>query len=168
VNKTLAIALYPGSFDPPTNGHLSLVERGLVVFDKIIIAVAINPNKSTLFTLEERLGLLKDSLIHLPSHQVEIASFNGLTVEYARLRGATAILRGLRGSADFEYEYQLAVINRHLDNQVQTVFLMADYQWFFISSSTIKEAVSLGADISGLVPPAVASGLKLKYEAHKS
>jgi pantetheine-phosphate adenylyltransferase len=159
----LTVAIYPGSFDPLTNGHLSLVERGLTVFDRIIVAVAKNQSKSTLFTLDERLDLLKRSLTRFSPDQVEITSFEGLTVEFARSRGAMAIMRGLRGSADFEYEYQLAAINRHLDNQVQTVFLMADYQWFFISSSSIKEAVSLGASIDGLVPPAVAQGLKLKY-----
>ncbi|MDR1109531.1 MAG: pantetheine-phosphate adenylyltransferase [Deltaproteobacteria bacterium] len=159
----MAHALYPGSFDPPTNGHLSLVERSLDVFDRVIVSVAINPGKTTLFTLEERLALLVECLSHLPPGRVEVTSFSGLTVEYARSVGATAILRGLRGSADFEYEYQLAVINRHLDHEVQTVFLMADYQWFFISSSTVKEAASLGASISGLVPPAVARSLKGKY-----
>jgi pantetheine-phosphate adenylyltransferase len=160
----LAVAIYPGSFDPVTNGHLSLVERGLSVFDKIIVAVGVNPGKSTLFPLEERLGLLEESLSHLPPDRLEIASFSGLTVEFAKSRGARAILRGLRGSADFEYEYQLAAINRHLDGQVQTVFLMADYQWFFISSGAIKEAASWGADVSGLVPPAVARSLRLKTE----
>jgi pantetheine-phosphate adenylyltransferase len=139
------------------------MERGLAVFDKIIIAVAINPNKSTLFTLDERLELLRECLAHLSSDKIEITEFSGLTVEFARANGASAILRGLRGPADFEYEYQLAVINRHLNGQVQTVFMMADHQWFFISSSTIKEAASLGADITSLVPPAVARGLKLKF-----
>jgi pantetheine-phosphate adenylyltransferase len=161
----LSIALYPGTFDPPTNGHLSLVERGLNIFDKIIVAVATNPNKSTLFPLDERLCLLKESLTHQPLDKLEITSFSGLTVEYARARGAAAILRGLRGTSDFDYEYQLAVINRHLDCQVQTVFLMADHQWFFISSSTIKEAASHGANIEDLVPPAVARSLKLKFKA---
>jgi pantetheine-phosphate adenylyltransferase len=160
----LTIAIYPGSFDPLTNGHLSLVERGLAVFDKIIVSVAINPNKITLFSLDERLELLKQSLAHLPSDKIEITAFNGLTVNFAKAKGASAILRGLRGSADFEYEYQLAVINRHLEAQVQTVFLMADHHWFFISSSMIKEAASLGANIDELVPPAVASSLKLKYK----
>jgi pantetheine-phosphate adenylyltransferase len=140
-----------------------LVERGLNVFDKIIVAVAINPNKSTLFSLEERLGLIEECLSHLPSDKLEITTFEGLTVDFAKSKGAKAILRGLRGSADFEYEYQLAIINRHLDAVVQTVFLMADYQWFFISSSTIKEAFFLGATIDGLVPPAVAKSLKQKY-----
>jgi pantetheine-phosphate adenylyltransferase len=144
------------------------VERGLAVFDKIIVAVAINPNKTTLFTLEERIGMLEECLSGFSADKIEIATFAGLTVEYAKSKGASSILRGLRGSADFEYEYQLAVINRHLDSHVQTVFLMADYQWFFISSSTIKEAVSLGADIDGLVPTVVARGLKLKYSVKNS
>ncbi|MDR2386930.1 MAG: pantetheine-phosphate adenylyltransferase [Deltaproteobacteria bacterium] len=160
----MTIAIYPGSFDPPTNGHLSLVEMGLNVFEKIIVSVAINPNKKTLFTLDERLELLKECLAHLPFDKIEIAAFDGLTVDFAKAKGASAILRGLRGSADFEYEYQLAVINRHLEAQVQTIFLMADYHWFFISSSTIKEAASLGANIDALVHPAVATSLKSKYK----
>jgi pantetheine-phosphate adenylyltransferase len=159
----LSTALYPGSFDPPTNGHLSLVERGLAVFDKIVVAVAVNPGKSTLFTLDERRDMLEACLDDLPPGRVSVATFAGLTVEYARSIGASAILRGLRGSADFDYEYQLAVINRHLDRQVQTVFLMADNQWFFISSSTVKEAASLGADVDDLVPGPVAAALRKKH-----
>ncbi|MDR0355786.1 MAG: pantetheine-phosphate adenylyltransferase [Deltaproteobacteria bacterium] len=164
----MSIALYPGSFDPPTNGHLSLVERGLAVFDKIIVSVVANPAKSTaLFSLDERLELLKGSLAHLPQDRLTLSTFSGLTIEYARQAGAAAILRGLRGSADFEYERQLAEINRHLAQDVQTVFLMADYKWFFISSSTVKEAASLGADVDGLVPKIVAEGLKKKFGVNK-
>ncbi|MDR2443329.1 MAG: pantetheine-phosphate adenylyltransferase [Deltaproteobacteria bacterium] len=155
-------AIYPGSFDPPTLGHLSLVERGLVVFDKIIVAVAVNPHKATLFTVEERIELLKESVSGFPTARVEVDSFQSLTVDYARLRGARAILRGLRATADFEYEFQLAMVNRHLCPDVQSVFMMADYQWFYISSSTVKEAASFGANIDDLVPPAVSKRLRQK------
>jgi pantetheine-phosphate adenylyltransferase len=136
----------------------------LDVFDKIIVAVAVNPNKASLFTVSERLELLKESLSMYGKDRVEIDSFQGLTVQYARSRNATAVLRGLRVAADFEYEFQLAMINRHLDQDVQSVFLMADYQWFFISSSTVKEAASLGADIDDLVPSCVARELKNKFK----
>lgn len=157
------VALYPGTFDPPTLGHVNLVERGLVVFDKIIVAVAVNPSKNCLFTTDERLDLLRRSLISLPRERVEIAAFHGLTVEYARSRGAEAILRGLRVTADFEYEFQLAMVNRHLSKDVQSVYLMADYQSFFISSSTVKEAASFGANVDDLVPAPVAESLKKKF-----
>jgi pantetheine-phosphate adenylyltransferase len=157
-------AVYPGSFDPPTLGHLSLVERGLRVFDKIIVAVAVNPNKAALFSVKERLALLKESLAAHPASRVEVDSFSGLTVDYARSKGAGAILRGLRVMADFEYEFQLAMVNRHLSPDVQSVFLMADYKWFFISSSTVKEAAHFGANIDDLVPPAVARQLRIKFQ----
>jgi pantetheine-phosphate adenylyltransferase len=159
-----SVAIYPGTFDPPTLGHVNLVERGLAVFGRIIVAVAQNPGKSCLFAVEERLDLLRRSLAALPADRVEVASFQGLTVEYARSRGAKAILRGLRVTADFEYEFQLAMVNRHLSQDVQSVFLMADYHSFFISSSTVKEAASFGADVDDLVPPPVAESLKLKFK----
>ena len=157
------VAIYPGSFDPPTLGHLSLVERGLSVFDMIIVAVALNPFKKCLFTVDERLDLLRRSLEGLPGDRVEVDSFEGLTVEYAKAKGATAILRGLRVLADFEFEFQLDMVNRHLSRDVQSVYLMADHQSLFISSSTVKEAASFGADVDDLVPPAVAESLKRKF-----
>ncbi|MDR2611544.1 MAG: pantetheine-phosphate adenylyltransferase [Deltaproteobacteria bacterium] len=156
-------AVYPGSFDPPTLGHVSLVERGLAVFDRLIVAVARNPLKSSLFTIEERVELLRESLAGFPERRIEIDRFEGLTVDYARSKGAVAILRGLRATSDFEAEFQMAMMNRHLERDIHSVFLMADYQWFFISSSTVKEAASLGADISDLVPGPVARKLKGKY-----
>jgi pantetheine-phosphate adenylyltransferase len=160
-------AVYPGSFDPPTLGHVSLVERGLAVFDRLIVAVAKNPVKGALFTVEERVGLLRESLSSFPESRIEIDRFEGLTVDYARSKGAVAILRGLRATSDFEFEFRMAMMNRHLEKDIHSVFLMADYQWFYISSSTVKEAASLGADISDLVPAPVAERLRIKYPASR-
>ncbi|MDR1313927.1 MAG: pantetheine-phosphate adenylyltransferase [Deltaproteobacteria bacterium] len=161
-----ASAVYPGSFDPPTLGHVSLVERGLAIFDKLIVAVATNPEKGCLFTADERVELLSESLLdRFPRSRIEIDRFEGLTIDYARRKGAAAVLRGLRATSDFEFEFRLAMMNRHLDKGIHSVFLMADSQWFFISSSTVKEAASLGADISDLVPGPVAARLKAKYPA---
>lgn len=154
-------ALYPGTFDPLTNGHLSLIRRGCEVFDRIIVAVAENTPKKTLFTMDERVALARQSLRSVPRAVVE--PFNGLTVEYAVQRGACALLRGLRAVSDFEYEFQLALMNRRLQRHIQTVFLMTDYQWLFISSTMVKAAASQGADIRGLVPENVRHALEEKY-----
>jgi pantetheine-phosphate adenylyltransferase len=157
-------AVYPGSFDPPTLGHVSLVERGLAIFDRLIVAVAVNPEKGCLFTTEERVELLRESLLErFPEGRLEIDRFEGLTVDYARRKGAEAVLRGLRATSDFEFEFRMAMMNRHLDKDIHSVFLMADYQWFYISSTTVKEAASLGADISDLVPGPVAARLRGKF-----
>jgi pantetheine-phosphate adenylyltransferase len=159
-----AVAIYPGSFDPPTLGHVSLVERGLAVFDRIIVAVAKNPLKGALFSVDERVELLRESLAErFPDGRIEIDRFEGLTVDYARRKGAAAILRGLRATSDFEFEFRMAMMNRHLEKDIHSVFLMADHRWFFISSSTVKEAASLGADVSDLVPEPVARRLRSKY-----
>lgn len=144
-------------------GHLSLVERGLFVFDKIIVAVARNSAKSGLFSISERVDMLRESLASFDSSRVEVASFEGLLVNYARQQGATAILRGLRATADFEYEFQMAMVNRHLEASVQSVFLMTDYRWLYISSTIVKEAASYGADVSAMVPPPVAARLLEKF-----
>jgi pantetheine-phosphate adenylyltransferase len=140
-----------------------MVERGLWIFDKLVIAVATNPVKQALFTVEERIRLLTESLRDMPPGRVEVDHYEGLTVEYARKKGAVAVLRGLRATSDFEYEFQMAMMNRHLEKDIHSVYLMADYQWFFISSSTVKEAASLGADIGGLVPAPVLAMLKSKF-----
>lgn len=158
-------AVYPGSFDPPTWGHLSLVERGLLMFDKIIVAVADNSSKTPLFTADERVNMLKDSLAGYDQARVEVDSFKGLLVHYAKKRGAAAMIRGLRATADFEYEFQLDLVNRHLDASVQSVFLMTDFRWLYISSSVVKEAASYGADVSAMVPPPVSERLKAKFAA---
>ena len=155
------IAIYPGSFDPVTNGHLDIVERGLKIFDKIIVAILYNPNKEYLFDLEERLEMLKDCLKKFKG--VEIDSFDGLLVNYAAQRKAHAILRGLRAMSDFEYEFQMALMNRRLNREVQTVFLMTGLRWIFTSSSIIKEAIQFGGNIDGMVPRLVQKKLRDKF-----
>ncbi len=156
-------ALYPGTFDPLTNGHLSLIRRGLEVFDRIIVAVAETTPKNPLFTLQERVALAAEATRHLKG--VEVAPFTGLTVDYALAAGVCAILRGLRAVSDFEYEFQLALMNRRLRPHIQTVFMMTDYQWLYISSTIIKSAASQGADVKGLVPENVRLALEEKYQA---
>ncbi len=155
------VAIYPGSFDPVTNGHLDIVERGLKIFDKIIVAILYNPNKEYLFGLEERLEMLKDCLKKFKG--VEIDSFDGLLVNYAAQRKAHAILRGLRAMSDFEYEFQMALMNRRLNREVQTVFLMTGLRWIFTSSSIIKEAIQFGGNIDGMVPDLVQAKLVQKF-----
>ncbi len=156
-------AVYPGSFDPPTMGHLSLVERGLFLFDKIVVAVARNSAKAPLFSVEERVDMLRESLAAYPPERVEVDSFEGLLVNYARQKNASALLRGLRATADFEYEFQMAMVNRHLEAGIQSVFLMTDYRWLYISSTIVKEAASYRADVSEMVPPPVVERLKKKF-----
>lgn len=147
------IAIYPGSFDPVTNGHLDIVRRGTKLFDKIIVAILHNPGKRVLFSVPERLELLRLALRDVD--HVEVDSFDGLLVDYASRRGAQAILRGMRAVSDFEYEFQLALMNRKLNREVQTVFLMTGLRWIFTSSSIIKEAAKFGGDITDMVPPVV-------------
>jgi len=154
-------ALYPGTFDPLTNGHLSLIRRGCDVFDQMIVAVADNTPKKPLFSLEERVEMAREAL--RGDTRVLIEPFSGLTVEYAAKRGVCALLRGLRAVSDFEYEFQLSLMNRRLQRHIQTVFMMTDYQWLFISSTLVKAAASQGADIKGLVPENVRLKLLEKY-----
>jgi pantetheine-phosphate adenylyltransferase len=158
---TPRIAIYPGTFDPITNGHLSIVKRALKIFDKLIIAILINPQKDSLFSREERIAMIEEALG--PGSGVEVDSFDGMLVDYAVKKKACVILRGLRALSDFEYEFQMALMNRKLNRNVQSIFLMTDYKWFYISSTIIKEAASLGGDISGLVPQNVSRKLKEKY-----
>lgn len=155
------VAIYPGSFDPVTNGHIDIVERGLKLFDKIIVSILYNPKKEYLFSLEERMEMLKDCLKKFKN--AEIDSFDGLLVDYAASRKAQAILRGLRAMSDFEYEFQMALMNRRLNREVQTVFLMTGLRWIFTSSSIIKEAVQFGGNIDGMVPALVQKKLKQKF-----
>jgi len=155
------VAIYPGSFDPITNGHIDMVERGLRLFDKIIICILCNPGKETLFTIEERLEMIRKSLKKFSN--IEIDSFDGLLVDYGAKRNADAILRGMRAVSDFEYEFQLALMNRKLNRKIQTVFLMTGFRWIFTSSSIIKEAARFGGDIAGMVPPIVNQKLKKKF-----
>lgn len=160
-NSNLKTALYPGTFDPLTNGHVSLVTRGCRVFDRIIVGIAENYTKKPLFSLKERMDMAREVFKGRP--EVEVCSFSGLTVEYAVKRNVTAILRGLRAVSDFEYEFQMALMNRRLERRIQTVFLMTDYQWLYISSTIIKAAASQCADIKGLVPEIVRMALLEKF-----
>ena len=155
------IAVYPGTFDPITNGHLSILTRALKIFDKLIIAILNNPHKAPLFSLDERISMIKQVL--KDKSNIEIDSFDGLLVDYVVQKGSNVIIRGLRALSDFEYEFQMALMNRKLDRDVQSIFLMTDYKWFYTSSTIIKEAASLGGDISGLVPPLICQKLKEKF-----
>ena len=154
-------AVYPGTFDPITNGHLSIVSRALKIFDKLIIAILNNPQKEPLFTLEERISIIKGIFKGTPN--VEVDSFDGLLVDYVVEKKTNVVLRGLRALSDFEYEFQMALMNRKLNREVQSIFLMTDYKWFYTSSTIIKEAASLDGDISGLVPAVVCRKLKEKF-----
>jgi pantetheine-phosphate adenylyltransferase len=155
------IVIYPGTFDPLTNGHLSILNRALKIFDKLIIAILINPKKTPLFSLEERKAMIEEIL--KDKSNIEVDSFEGLLVDYAVKKGSNVIVRGLRALSDFEFEFQLALMNRKLNRDVQSIFLMTDYKWFYTSSTIIKEAASLGGKIDGLVPPIVCKRLKEKY-----
>ncbi len=155
------IAVYPGTFDPVTNGHCDLLERTLRIFDEVIVAVAENPKKAPLFSLEERISMFK--AVTADYEEVVIEGFDGLLVEYVRKRHAVAIVRGLRAVSDFEYEMQMALMNRRLDNDIETVFMMPNQEYSFITSTIVKEAASYGGDISSLVPPFVVGKLKQKY-----
>jgi pantetheine-phosphate adenylyltransferase len=159
-------AIYPGTFDPITNGHLSIVNRALEIFDKLVIAILNNPQKGPLFTTNERIHMIKEALKGSPN--LEVDTFDGLLVDYAMKKKSNVILRGLRALSDFEYEFQMALMNRKLNRDVQSVFLMTDYKWFYTSSTIIKEAASLGGDISGLVPEVVDQKLKEKFEYSKN
>lgn len=157
-------AIYPGSFDPVTNGHLDIIHRGLEIFDRIIVTILCNPAKTSLFTIDERVEMLQDSLSGLPNVEVDV--FHGLLVDYARQRQANAILRGMRAVSDFEYEFQMALMNRKLNRDIQTVFMMTGLRWIFTSSTIIKEAAKFGGDIEEMVPPLV--NRKLKEKAARS
>ena len=156
------VAIYPGSFDPVTNGHLDILKRGLKLFDKIVVAILHNPEKKALFSVEERRAMISESTKSL--RNVEVDTFDGLLVAYAARRKANAILRGMRAVSDFEYEFQMALMNRRLNREVQTVFLMTGLRWIFTSSSIIKEAARFGGDIEGMVPPLVLKKLKEKFQ----
>lgn len=154
-------AIYPGSFDPITNGHLDLIQRGLKIFDEIIVAIAVNPVKQPLFTIEERVDMIRRVLNHHP--RVRIDHFTGLLVDYVRRQNTNVILRGLRAVSDFDYEFQLALMNRRLAPEIETVFLMTSLKWVFLSSSILKEAVSLGGVVEDIVPPLVFQLLREKF-----
>jgi pantetheine-phosphate adenylyltransferase len=159
---TGTVAVYPGTFDPITKGHIDIIDRGLELFDHIIIAVAINPGKTPLFSLEERLQMIR-TCYPSKNKKVSIASVEGLLVDFAYRRGAKVIIRGLRAVSDFDYEFQLALMNRRLEREVETVFLMTAFRWIYISSSIIKDAARHGGDVSGLVPDHVCEKLREKF-----
>lgn len=154
-------AIYPGSFDPMTMGHLSLVQRGLRMFDRLIVAVAHNPKKQPLFNREERVALIRGAVGDDP--RIEVDSFEGLLVEYARRRNVPVVLRGLRAVSDFEYEFQLANMNRKLHPGLETVFVMTGEDYFYVSSQLVREAAMFGGNVEGLVPPNVLEALRARY-----
>lgn len=157
-----SIAVYPGTFDPITNGHLDILNRALALFDKVIVTIAVNQRKGPLFTVDERIEFIREAMPHADG-RLEFAAFDGLLVDFCRDNGATVIVRGLRALADFEYEFQFAHMNRRLAPGVDTVFFMTDERNHYVSSSLVKEVASLGGDINGLVPPAVVTALAAKY-----
>jgi pantetheine-phosphate adenylyltransferase len=154
-------AIYPGSFDPPTNGHISLIQRGLKVFDALIVAVANNPAKNPLFSVEERTRMIREAVNGDP--RVRIDSFNGLLVDYAKEQGVHTVLRGLRAVSDFEYEFQIANMNRNLDPEFESVFMMTGEDYFYVASSLVREVASFGGDVSRLVPPNVFAALQARF-----
>lgn len=157
-------AVYPGTFDPITNGHIDIIQRALGLFDQVIVAIAINAQKEPLFSLQERVDLIRQCF-EPNNDRVEIDITSGLIVDYAEEKNACAIVRGLRAVSDFDYEFQLALMNRKLARKVDTIFLMTGFRWIYISSSIIKDAAKHNGDISGLVPPHVQKALQNKYNA---
>jgi pantetheine-phosphate adenylyltransferase len=158
----MRIAIYPGTFDPITNGHLDLVERGLRIFDKLIIAVAFNPKKQPFFSVQERLALINNAVKGCKN--IEVDAFTGLLVEYVKRKGGVAIIRGLRAVSDFEYELQMALMNRRLDMNIETVFMMPSEEYSFLTSTIVKEAAMFGGSVKGLVPAAVEKALNERFE----
>ena len=155
-------AIYPGSFDPVTNGHLDVIERAAKLFDEVIVAVAVNSQKKALFTSDERLELLRQTTA-AQGTKVTLAQLDGLLVDYARQAGASAIIRGLRAVSDFEFEFQMALMNRKLESSVETIFLMPKEDYTYLSSRIIKEIARLGGEVGSFVPGCVASALRGKF-----
>jgi pantetheine-phosphate adenylyltransferase len=153
--------MYPGTFDPLTNGHAELIRRAASMFGRVIVAVAASPSKTPLFSLEERIGLVEQVVGDIDG--VSVAGYTGLTVEFARQHELKAILRGLRAVSDFEYEFQLATMNRHLAGDIETVFLTPTEEFMFVSSTLVREIAALGGDVSGFVPPAVNRLLRERF-----
>ncbi len=152
------LALFPASFDPVTNGHIDLIDRGLAVFDELVVAVAHNITKSGTFTVEERVEMLEAAVGSRPG--IRVTQFDGLLVDYARRIGASAVIRGLRAVSDFEYEFEMALMNRHLYPEIETLFMMTSQEFFYVSSSRLKELVRFGTNVEEFVPPVVAARLK--------
>ncbi len=161
-NQMKHIAVYPGTFDPVTNGHIDLIERSLRIFDEVIVAVAENPKKHPLFGLEERIAMLRDATARYG--KVKIEGFNTLLVDYVKAKKAAAIIRGLRAVSDFEYEMQMALMNRKLDSSIETVFMMPSEEYAYLTSTIVKEIAAYGGDVKGLVPDVVVERLKSRIE----
>ena len=159
------IGMYPGSFDPITNGHLNIIERSLLIFDKLLIAVAINAAKSPLFTVEERVAMIKEVTRNNPN--VIVDSFEGLLVDYVATKNIHVLVRGLRAMSDFEYEFQMTFMNRKLDRSVETIFMMTGLRWFYVNSRIIKEVAVAGGSVKGLVPDVVCRQLKAKFPLYR-
>jgi len=159
--RTRALAVFPGSFDPVTNGHLDIVRRGLAVFGRVRLAILVNSEKQPLFSVEERLEILREAFRGNP--RVELDTFSGLLVDYARKVGASVILRGIRALSDFDYEFQMALMNRRPDPRIETVFMMPAESYTYVSSRLVKEVFQLGGRVSDLVPPVVERRLREKY-----
>ena len=154
----MKIAIYPGSFDPVTRGHIDIIERAASIFDKVYVAVIKNPEKEAEFSFEDRLKMLKAAAKHIKN--VAVDSFSGLLIDYAKKKKARAIVRGLRAVSDFEYEFQMALTNRKMNPRIETIFFMTDYKYAYLSSSMVRQVAKLGGPVSGMVPPAVAKELK--------
>ena len=163
--KSKRMAIYAGTFDPMTQGHLDLVERSAEIFDTLILAVAVSTSKATFFSMEERMSMAKEVVADIPN--VEVTSFDGLLVEYARSRSVHVLVRGLRAYSDFEYEFQMALTNRKLAPQIETLFMMPKESHSYISSSLVKQVASLGGNVRDFVPPAVYRALRRKYHLLK-
>jgi len=158
----MKIAVYPGTFDPITNGHIDIIKRSLKIFDHVIIAAALNPKKTPMFKISERVEMIKEATRGLS--QIDVEPFDGLLVDYTKQKKATAIIRGLRAVSDFEYELQMALMNRKLDHRIETVFLMPSEEYSYLTSTIIKEVASYGGETKGLVPPLVAKLLNDKFK----
>jgi pantetheine-phosphate adenylyltransferase len=158
-------AIYPGSFDPITNGHVDIIERGLRIFDRIVVAVLENPKKAPLFTTKERVRMIQD--IFAGKKEVDVRAFDGLLVDFARACGTGVVIRGLRAMSDFEYEFQMALMNRNLAPDIETFFMVPNVNYSFLSSSLVREVAALGASVAGLVPAAVARRLRDKVKKSK-
>ena len=155
------IAIYPGTFDPITNGHIDLIQRTLKIFDEVIVAVALSQKKEPLFTIKERIDLIRQSIEKLKGARVEV--FDSLLVDYAKEKKSIALVRGLRAVSDFEYELQMALMNRRLNSDIETVFMMPSEEYTFLSSTIVKEVASFGSSVKGLVPEVVERALKQKF-----
>ncbi len=165
-NFTKRIAIYPGSFDPITNGHVDIIKRSARMFDEIIVLIAFNPNKSYLFSVEERMEMTRE--IFKETKEIRVDCYSGLLVDYLKMSGANIILRGMRALSDFEYEFQMALMNRRQTKNIETVFLMSGFKWFYTSSKLIKEVASLGGSVKGLVPDNVYQKLMEKFNMNSA